>query len=214
MKRMQWIAQRLKLAASTGFFTIALAAFSLLLSPAEGWSQTTVALVDMAQVFDNHPSFKQQLQALKLDADTLQNTVIQQRDQITQEAESAGLIFKPGTPEFKEKEKELAMKLAQLDVNSKTAMRDLMAREARLHYDVYREVSQLIENYCLNNQVRLVLRYNRPTIDRQDPESIMQLINSMVVYHQPNQDITALIIGALRQTSTQQSQLPSGTVKQ
>ncbi len=209
MKRMQWIAQRLNFAASTGFFAIALATLSLNLTPSVSLSQTTVALVDMAQVFEGHPTFKQQLQALKLDADTLQNTVLQQRDQITAEAESASLIFKPGTPEFKDKEKELAMKLAQLDVNSKTAMRDLMAREARLHYDVYREINQLIESFCRTNQVRLVLRYNRPNIDRQDPESIMQLINSMVVYHQPNQDITALIVGSLRQVGTQQSQLPS-----
>ncbi len=162
-------------------------------------AQTSVALVDLAVVFENHPVFKARLAQLKQEADGLQATVLQQRQALVKEQENLRLLYQPGSKEFKEKEKELAVKATQLDVDSNDRMRELMIQEAQLHYSVYTEVNRLVEEYCTQFDIRLVLRFNSAAVQPEKPESVMQQVNGAVVYHNPARDITAAIVQRVAQ---------------
>jgi len=162
-------------------------------------AQTSVALLDMAVVFDNHPAFKSRLVQLKQDADGLQTAVLQQRQALIKEQENLRLLYQPGSQEFKDKEKELALKVTQLEIDSNDKMRDLMVQEAKLHFEIYSEVNRLVEEYCNQFDIRLVLRFNSAAVQADKPESVMQQVNGAIVYYNPSRDITAAIVQRVAQ---------------
>jgi Skp family chaperone for outer membrane proteins len=162
-------------------------------------AQTPVALLDMAVVFENHPAFKSRLAQLKQDADGLQTAVLQQRQALIKEQENLRLLYQPGSQDFKDKEKELALKVTQLEIDSNDKMRDLMVQEAKLHFEIYSEVNRLVDEYCNQFDIRLVLRFNSATVQPDKPESVMQQVNGAIVYYNPNRDITAAIVQRVAQ---------------
>jgi|694.fasta_scaffold94275_1 Skp family chaperone for outer membrane proteins len=193
----------LGLGARSGISFLCLAAFAVtaLSSGLAGslQAQTSVALLDMAVVFENHPAFKSRLAQLKQDADGLQTAVLQQRQALIKEQENLRLLYQPGSQEFKDKEKELALKVTQLEIDSNDKMRDLMVQEAKLHFEIYSEVNRLVDEYCNQFDIRLVLRFNSATVQPDKPESVMQQVNGAIVYYNPNRDITAAIVQRVAQ---------------
>ncbi|HMP81005.1 MAG TPA: OmpH family outer membrane protein [Pirellulaceae bacterium] len=170
---------------------------------------TYVGIIDLSVVFDNHPHFTSQLQALKQEAEGYQASVLRQSQQLTRDMESVSLIYKPGTTEFAEKEKDLRVQLAKLEVDARSKMRELMVRESQLHFNVLREVNQLVAEYCREKEIRMVLRYSRPVkVSPTDPDSVMQWVNGTVVYFRPERDITDVIVQRLQGRT---AQLPGGT---
>jgi hypothetical protein len=139
------------------------------------------------------------LAQLKQDADGLQTAVLQQRQALIKEQENLRLLYQPGSQEFKDKEKELALKVTQLEIDSNDKMRDLMVQEAKLHFEIYSEVSRLVDEYCNQFDIRLVLRFNSAAVQPDKPESVMQQVNGAIVYYNPNRDITAAIVQRVAQ---------------
>ena len=78
-------------------------------------------------------------------------------------------------------------------------MRALMKREAQLHYDTYAEVNGLVGQLCEAQGIQLVLRYNSEEMNPKNPGSVMQRVNGSVVFHNPGNDITNLIVGRINQ---------------
>ncbi|MFM7740649.1 MAG: OmpH family outer membrane protein [Planctomycetota bacterium] len=193
----------LGLSARSGISFLCLAAFAVT-ALSSGFAdslqaQTSVALLDIAVVFENHPAFKSRLAQLKQDADGLQTAVLQQRQALIKEQENLRLLYQPGSQEFKDKEKELALKVTKLEIDSNDKMRDLMVQEAKLHFEIYSEVSRLVDEYCNQFDIRLVLRFNSAAVQPDKPESVMQQVNGAIVYYNPNRDITAAIVQRVAQ---------------
>jgi Skp family chaperone for outer membrane proteins len=189
-------------------------ALSLILGASSiGLAQTNVGLIDMGLVFEGHPVFKDRLQQLKQEADSLQGTVLQQRQMLAKDGESLTLLYAPGSTEFKQKEKELALKAAQLEIDAKDKMRDLMTTEARLHFEVYTDVNRVVEEYCQQFGIRLVLRFNSNKAKADNPESIMQQVNSAVVFYRPDNDITAAVIQRVVQSQARGATNDGPTVR-
>lgn len=161
-------------------------------------AQTKVALCDVGMIFKNHPEFSQKLAALKDQADQFRANAGQIQQQLMQKAEVLKQ-YKPGSPEFNEAETKLATESAKIEVEQRDAMRKLMQKEAKLHYDTYVEVSGFISQYCEENGIQLVLRYNSQTESASNPQEVMQKVNGSVVYHRNQNDITATIIQQIAQ---------------
>ena len=161
-------------------------------------AQTSVALIDIGKVFKSHPVFGQQLQSLKAEAEQFKAETQQlQRDL---QAEAQGLQgLEPSSPEFKAEESRLAQKSAAKEVEQRGVMRELMKREARLHFDTYNEVKSVIASHCERAGVRMVLRYNSVAINEDDPAVIMQKVNGSVVFHTNQKDITQDIVTQIAQ---------------
>ena len=109
--------------------------------------------------------------------------------------------YEPGSAEFNQAETQLAQESAAIEVKQRNVMRDLMQREAELHYQTYLEVTNVISQYCQEQGIQLVLRYNSQQMEPSNPQAIMQKVNGNVVFHRNHKDITNMIIQRVAQAS-------------
>ena len=164
---------------------------------------TKVALVDIGMVFKSHPSFSKQLADLKTEADQFKAesaTITQKMMERADTLRKSG--YQPGSDQYKQMESELAQEAAKIEVEQKSKLRDLMSREASLHYDTYQQVGKIIREYCTQRNIQLVLRYNSQQMDPSQPQSIMDKVNGSVVYFAPGKDVTEAIIAQVQQAGT------------
>ena len=166
-------------------------------------AQTKVAVVDIGLVFKNHPSFSQQLEALKKEADSFKEETRQLQAQLM---EKAGVLknYQPDSPEFRQAETELAQESAALEVQQRSKLRGLMEREAKLHHDTYMQIKQAISVYCEERAIQLVIRHDSAQMDPAQPATIMQKVNSKIVFHRPNNEITQHIAAMVAQGAAAQ----------
>ena len=159
-------------------------------------AQTKVAIVDVGAIFKQHTSFAKQLEALKAQADGFKAEALRAQQALS---ESAQVLqeFQPDTDDFRARQTELAQKAAALQVEQNSLMQKLMEKEAMLHFETYQQVNALISQYCDDRGIQLVLRYNNQEMDLAQPGSVMQRVNSSVIYHNPDYDITQAIVGQL-----------------
>lgn len=176
--------------------SIALTAMFSLAAVATAEAQTKVAIVDIGLVFKSHPQFKQQLESLKQQADQFKSSSIQAQQDLVQQAEALR-NYNPGSPQYNSLEAKLAQQSAAMELDQKNRMRELMELEAKLHYDTYQEINTAVAAYCQDNDIRLVLRFNGETMDPRQPATVMQRVNSSVVYHLPQTDITRFVVSKL-----------------
>jgi Skp family chaperone for outer membrane proteins len=172
-----------------------LISISLFLAPGIAAAQG-VAIIDMAAVFKAHRVFSQQLDSIRSQAESLRANAMQAQQDFARKTEVLK-TFEPGSQSFRDAEAALAKEAALLDMNQKDQVRQLMQAEAKLHFDTYQQVNQLIAGLCQEKGITLVLRFVSDSLDESNPESIMQKVNSAIIYHQPGRDITPEIIALL-----------------
>ena len=154
---------------------------------------TSVSLVDVAKVFDNLTVFKQQMQSLENEAKQYSADLQAKTQALAQRAES--LKGKdPSSSEFRTIEQQLAQDRANLEIERRNRQRHFVEQEASLYFDTYVQVSQVIAAYCEEANVRLILSFNSTPMTVDDPQTIMQTVNGIIVYHTPPTDITDEII--------------------
>ena len=147
-------------------------------------AQTRVSIIDIGEVFKSHPTFPNELQALKSEAEQFKQASMQLRQQMMKKAEVLRQ-YEPGAAEFKQAESDLAKESASLEVEQRSKMRQLMQREAQLHFETYQQVEKAISAYCEPREIQLVLRHNGVEMKRGDAGSIMRRVNGSIVFHQP-----------------------------
>ena len=157
-----------------------------------GMAQSGVCVIDVAQIFKDHPTFNQQLAALKQEAEQFQAQLQQAGEKLAGMNEELRQID-PSTEEYQQQERQIAQLSASFEVDRRTKMRELMTREAKLHFDTYSQITEQIGSFCQENQIRLVLRYNNTEMDVKQPATIMQAVNSNVVFQNSDRDITAQV---------------------
>ncbi len=163
-------------------------------------AQTKVALVDVGMVFKNHPSFSQELESLKSEADKFKEETRQMQAALM---EKAGVLknYQPDSDEFRQAETELAKESAALEVQQRSKLRTLMEREAKLHYDTYMQIKSAVSTYCEQRGIQLVMRHDATPMKADQPGAIMQKVNGKVVFHQPNNEITQQIVAIVAQSA-------------
>lgn len=159
-------------------------------------AQTNVALVDVGKIFKSHPVFGQQLEALRQEAEQFKVETRQMQQALMKEA-SVLKNYEQDSAEFKAEESRLAQKSAAREVQQRSVMRDLMKKEAQLHFDTYNEIKQVIADYAQQSGIRMVMRYNSMPLDPSVPASIMQKVNGSIVFHTNQKDITDEILSQI-----------------
>lgn len=189
----------MKLVQKFAFAVLTIAIFGQCLT-ANG--QTSVAIVDVGEIFKAIPTFNQELDQLKVEAEQFKANATQLQQQMLLRSEQLQKSFKPGTESFKSAETELAQELAAMEVDQRDSMRKLMQREAQLHFQTYQQVKQVIDDYCAARSIRLILRHAKTSIDEGNPNSVMQEVNKNIVYHASGLDITNAIIRQMSNTAS------------
>jgi Skp family chaperone for outer membrane proteins len=153
---------------------------------------TTVAVIDLDEVFRKHKALSSQLEQLKADMQQAEATVREERKKIETLAEQLKTL-KPGSPDYEAKEKSFASMNADIQVKMRQKSRELLEREAQLRYDTYQNVLQAVSSFADQYNIQLVIRFSRDQIEPDKPRSVQMGLARPIVY-QRQLDITDHII--------------------
>lgn len=198
-----------------GLMTLALSC-SMLLNVASADAQIKVAVIDMGMVFESHPNFTSRLEALK--GEILQ---FDQQQQQQREALVAKLKIlrqqDPNSDAYRTDETDIANQTANLDVQKRLKAKEFAQKEAAIYYEVYQDVTGIVKQYCDHYQIPMVVHFNSKPMQADEPGTIMERMNSNVIYNRPDWNITHSIIemcgGKVQPAAHQQIANPeAGTV--
>ena len=153
-----------------------------------GW----LGLIDISSIFKEHGGFKSKTEALKEEIKTFENTVNERRKGLGKDSEKLS-TFKPGTPQHSALEKELANKMADLQVEADLKRKEILEREAKIYYDTYQDVQGAVQTFARQHRIGLVLRYDSEKMDIADRASVLRGVNRPIVF-QDRIDITTEIL--------------------
>ena len=165
---------------------------------------TAVAVIDVPYIFKNHVRFKQQIEDIKKDIDAYKEVVTQQQTQLRTESEKLNQ-WKAGTKEYKDVEENIARMRVNFQLESAKRQKEFMEQEAKIYFNVYKEIEAAVADFAGRNRIGLVLRYSAEDMDPTKRESIMQGINKMVIY-QNRLNITDIILDTLNRGTPQAAQ--------
>lgn len=165
------------------------------LSAADRPSGTLVAVIDIQQVFEKHPKFKDRLDKMMKDAKTLDGGFMERKQELNKLKQT--MLAEPtGSPKYKEIEERLAKQISELNVDQELKAKEFQEREARIYYDTYMEVLQVVQEFSAQKAISLVLRFDRDEPDSGKRADVSRCINQPVVF-QRSLDITDLVLDQL-----------------
>ncbi|MDC0934659.1 OmpH family outer membrane protein [Pirellulales bacterium] len=160
-------------------------------------SKYSVAVVDVSWIFKNYTKFKSEMNQMQADMKTAEANLKTDRDRI-QRLEEERNDLKPTSEEFKQLDEQLARQKADFNIKAGKIRRDLLEREAKVYYQTYLEVSNVVKYFAQHNNIGLVLRFNGDTVDPSKREDVLRAINQPIM-HQNSIDITPDVLGLLNQ---------------
>lgn len=169
-------------------------------------AQSNVAVLDMGVVFDAHPQFRDKVNALKAEVQSFDEQQKAERDSLVEMAK----VLRSGdanSVDYRQRESELASRSANLEVQKRLKSKEFAQKEAAIYYAVYVDVSNKVQQYCNQNGIPMVVHFNSKQMNEKDPASILSRMNSNVIYHRPQANITQAIVqmcGGTAQTASYQ----------
>lgn len=159
-------------------------------------SSPTIAVIDIAKVFKEHNRFNDMMQDIKNDIEAFDGQVKSESAKLKAIGEQLQ-TFKPGSLEYKTREEEAARLTSDLQVKVSLKKKELLEQEARVYFQVYRELEQKIAVFAQQYRISMVLRFNSEGMKEDDRNSVLQGVNRAVVYYHPNLDITNYVLAEL-----------------
>ena len=178
--------------ALTFCFAIAIV-FAISSHTAAQQSNGFVTVLDVAKVFKNYPPFTQKLKQIEQEATALKNKMQQQQQQLQGKAQTIVKTYNVGTPERKQAEANLEQERAKMMTDARHEQTDLLNREAKLYHTTYMQMQKVIQSYCSQSNISLVIRFESDPIDRENRGAVIKGVNRNIVY-QDRMDITVAIL--------------------
>lgn len=160
-------------------------------------SKFGVAVVDISAIFKRHVRFKATMDGMKKEMEAIETELKADRDNITK-AEQHKNSLKPGTPDYKQADEQVARMMADFQLKMGSRRKDFMDREAKVYYQTYQEVVQMVDYYAKRQNIGLVLRFSSEPVDQNRREDVLREINKPVVM-QNSVDITGDVLALLNQ---------------
>lgn len=194
-------------------------------APAAGFSAGAnansyhIAVVDISFIFKNYPAFTGQIEKLKTEMEAADGSLRAERDRLVQMEEERN-TKKPGSPEFKQLDENLARLKAEFSIKQGTVRRDFMEKESAVYFQCYNQVSAAVKAYAEKNNIGMVLRFTGDEVTDKsaapDREAVMRLIMQPII-HQNRIDITPDVLMTLgvdvRNLPPQPTNVPSTAVR-
>jgi Skp family chaperone for outer membrane proteins len=157
---------------------------------------TNVALIDIGYIFKNHIRFKNAMDVLGKDIRATEDVLNKERTVIQKMMERLK-DYKPGTPDFKKLEEDVAQKQADFQVKAQIQKREFTEREAALYFKTIQEINDAVKYYSEKSGISLVMKFNGDPTDPNDRDSVMRELNKPVMYYNAGIDITPVILQEL-----------------
>jgi Skp family chaperone for outer membrane proteins len=158
-----------------------------------------VAVIDVGYIFKNHSAFKISMDKMKDEVLAAENSLKAERDRINVLMEQIK-GFNVGTPEYRKLEGEVAKAQGDFNVTAQLQKKDFMDREAQVYLQVYSQIEKAVAQFCRENGIAVVHRFDGDTGDNGDRNRILGNITKPIVFYDTQIDITPDILRMLNGT--------------
>jgi Skp family chaperone for outer membrane proteins len=161
---------------------------------------TSVAVVDVEYVLENHPRFKADIEALQAEMAQAQEQIESRRKELLSQSEALGASLNADTPEFKQKQESLISQEGKLRLDFMNKEKEFAERRAKLMYDAFTQVTTAVSAVAVFKQYDLVVRYNRKQneMDPKKPQTVAMGVQREVIFHNPQFDISDTVVAVLK----------------
>lgn len=158
-----------------------------------GWGQDQgrVCVLDVAEVFKRNQAFESEMEKIRTEAASLKAKVEQDFANLQREAEKLEQ-YQIGSAERNEMESQLMQSQALLQSKARQSEADLLAREAKIYFQTYKRMEEIVAEIANEYNISLVLRYDSQTMKQDDRADVIKGVNRAVVY-QKGLDLTNLV---------------------
>ena len=125
----------------------------------------------------------------------------------TEAAKLKGL--KVGSPEYTANENELASMDTKLRLDITRARKEFAEKQAKVYYNNYTLISDVVKRIAEFNKINMVLRYNSEEMDLDNPQSVMMGVMKPIVYYDAQIDLTKPVMQYLEQMNAQVAGRPA-----
>jgi len=157
-------------------------------------------VIDIAYIFKNHVRFNAAMNDMKRDIEGF-DLAMQEEQKVLQKKQEAMIQYNPSSDQFKKADEELAHLKSNFQIKLQAKKREFLEAEAKVYFNIYREVEEAVAVFAQRNGIRLVLRFTGDEMKAEDRNSVLQGVNKPVVY-QSQLDITNLILEKLNAGAT------------
>jgi Skp family chaperone for outer membrane proteins len=157
-----------------------------------------VAIVDMAQIIQNHPDYKTRNAALqeKIKAAEAAFTTRQQQILAEQKALEAS-PHKPGSVEHEQLLKALTSKAAMFDTDAKAQQRQFALERSKLMHEVYQDICRTISAYAAARSIAQVIDYREFEPDPAKPQTVADSMDRPLVWYSQRLNITQMVLNEI-----------------
>ncbi len=159
-----------------------------------------VAVVDITFILDNYPRLKQATESFKAQVEGMGKQLKAEQEAIMKSGEKLKAL-KPGSPDFKKLEEELAQRQSDLKLKASIQEKEFAERESKLYLAHYQEVVNTVKTYAERNGIALVIRFSGAPIDPNNRDAVRAELFKTVMYNSPDIDITDPILAELKRNA-------------
>ncbi|MDR1479876.1 MAG: OmpH family outer membrane protein [Planctomycetaceae bacterium] len=159
-----------------------------------------VAVVDIAQLIKNHPTFitkQKELQEYakgkEAEFETRKLAIANREKTLTD------LKLTPGTPDHEKAVEEVTSLVTTLDKDVKIAQRKVMTENSIILYETYKEVREEIANVAKQAKIAQVMDYRTMDANPADPNSVGAMLEQNLIWYDDNLDISQAIVNRIYQ---------------
>lgn len=160
-------------------------------------SSPFIYVINVNDVFKSYEKFKRLSDDFKTDVEKKENE-LKGLDQIMK-AKVEQIKSLTNKADRDRIEKEIAQHKFDFDQKTRNYRVDLAQKEADIYNTCYKDMSELLSQYCQQNQIPMVLRLQENEPDSGNPQAVLNTLRQSVVYHHPNLELTDVITKGLNE---------------
>lgn len=166
--------------------------------PQQGAGQTRpfIHVINVNEVFKGYSKYQQLTTTFKSEVEKRESQ-LKAQEQILR-AKMEEMKFKKDKSDRDRLEKEIADKRFETEQLKRNFQDELTQKEADIYATVYKDMSDMLTQYCDQYQVPMVLRLQGGA-DSANPPAVLQSLQRIVVYSNPNLDLTKVITDGLNE---------------
>ncbi len=153
----------------------------------------TIVVLDVAQVFKANVTFNKQIEGVQAQAQKLKADVEASQQQLRENAQKINETMTANTDDRRAAEAKLEQEMTSLRTYARQSETELMTQEAKIYYETYLQMQNIVAATAKANNIAMVLRYDSSEINPLERPSVVAGVNRAIVF-QNNSDITNFVI--------------------
>lgn len=199
-------------------FTAVLASMSFICAsavlhgtPAQAQTGSTaggdVAVIDVQYILKNHRGFEAATKRMEAEFEAASDSLEADKKRII-ELQKGLSKYNPGTAEYRRLDEQVTQEQAKWNVEASSHRKELQIRQAAILSNVYLEITSVVKQYCIQNNIGIVMQFNGEPIDPNKTFETANAIRRQLLYVAPNRDITPHILGRINQDTAVRNDIP------